>query len=963
MYDHTTGMFNAQQAPYWEEGTSYNVGDMCTILSLLVKCKTAHTSTWFFEEEYWEPVINYLEVVGNGTDAEHLSNARVLDLLGNERLKGTLYIGCDADSTGGTEVALKVNATQQAAGLMSAADKIKLDALDNNFSSKADKVTAATNGNFAGLDATGNLIDSGHKHSDYLTQHQDISGKADKAIGAINGNFAALDSNGNLTDSGHKHNDYLTQHQDISGKVNGPAISTDGHIAVFDGATGKTIKDSGYTIATSVPANAVFTDTTYSAATSIADGLMSATDKSKLDSIAQGATANLGTVTRIASGTGLTGGPITSSGTLKANLRSETGLTGDSVAAAETTGRIYPIVVDNSGYLAVVVPWTNTTYSAATQSEAGLMSAADKTKLDGLNLKSSNSLLNSAGAIEEYSNRIFAVVPDANGKLAVVVPYTNYSAGAGITETVYNEGTYYNSSLNYTYYTQGYTVFTLNLISNTPYSNAAQDATEVSNRIYGIKLDANNKLSVNVPWTDTTYSNATTSAAGLMSAADKIKLDGIAAGATSGTYSNLAAAQNGTDVSLVTTGEKYIWNNKANSENPEFTGYYTIHNNNYDISNNIMNVWDSSVTYAVGTVVYQERTISAGITILNWYKCLEANTNSSPFDNSSKWKSLGRQYIELIGNGTDSNNTSNARMLDWNGNEYLNGDLYINCNADSSGGTSITSLLSIKAPTANPVFTGSISMGRKANTTIGTNSLVIGSNNTATSTYSVAMGYNTEAKGSYAVAIGQSTRATDRASFAIGFGTSATGTASNAEGTSTTASGDSSHSEGSATEAKGGASHAEGAYTSAYAAYSHVEGFHTVARYRYGRVSGKYNATEAVSNWTANTAYTAGDQCRYNNVIYECTTSHTSDSSFDIVNWMQSSKYLEIVGNGTVLVDSNARALDENGNEYLKGNLYVGCNADSSGGKKVMANGDSSITIGSITITESQLQQLLAMLT
>jgi hypothetical protein len=36
-----------------------------------------------------------------------------------------------------------------------------------DISGKADKVTGATNGNFAGLDASGNLTDSGHKHSDY----------------------------------------------------------------------------------------------------------------------------------------------------------------------------------------------------------------------------------------------------------------------------------------------------------------------------------------------------------------------------------------------------------------------------------------------------------------------------------------------------------------------------------------------------------------------------------------------------------------------------------------------------------------------------------------------------------------------------------------------------------------------------------------------------------------------------
>ena len=49
-----------------------------------------------------------------------------------------------------------------------------------------------------------------------LQSHQDISGKADKVSGATNGNFAALDTNGNLTDSGHKHSDYLTSHQSLA---------------------------------------------------------------------------------------------------------------------------------------------------------------------------------------------------------------------------------------------------------------------------------------------------------------------------------------------------------------------------------------------------------------------------------------------------------------------------------------------------------------------------------------------------------------------------------------------------------------------------------------------------------------------------------------------------------------------------------------------------------------------------
>lgn len=51
-----------------------------------------------------------------------------------------------------------------------------------DVSAKADKVSNATSGNFAALDNSGNLTDSGHKHSDYLTSHQDISGKEDKLV-------------------------------------------------------------------------------------------------------------------------------------------------------------------------------------------------------------------------------------------------------------------------------------------------------------------------------------------------------------------------------------------------------------------------------------------------------------------------------------------------------------------------------------------------------------------------------------------------------------------------------------------------------------------------------------------------------------------------------------------------------------------------------------------------------------
>ena len=49
----------------------------------------------------------------------------------------------------------------------------------------------------------------------------------------------------------------------IDGAVTGPSSSVDSHVVTFNGSTGKIVKDSGFTIAKSVPSDAKFTDTIY----------------------------------------------------------------------------------------------------------------------------------------------------------------------------------------------------------------------------------------------------------------------------------------------------------------------------------------------------------------------------------------------------------------------------------------------------------------------------------------------------------------------------------------------------------------------------------------------------------------------------------------------------------------------------------------------------------------------------
>jgi len=105
-------------------------------------------------------------------------------------------------------------------------------------------------------------------------------------------------------------------------------------------------------------------DTTYGAATTSAAGLMSASDKSKLDAIASGATKT--TVDTALSSTSTN--PVQNKVVNSALAGKQATLTaGDNITISGTT-----------------ISAKDTTYSAATTSAAGLMSASDKNKLDAI---------------------------------------------------------------------------------------------------------------------------------------------------------------------------------------------------------------------------------------------------------------------------------------------------------------------------------------------------------------------------------------------------------------------------------------------------------------------------------------------------------------------------------------------------------------------------------------------------
>ena len=82
--------------------------------------------------------------------------------------------GTSIDSFGDVEIALADKISKsQTVGLVKNDGTIDTTNYVSDISGKADKVSGATNGNFAGLDANGNLVDSGKKASDFAQIQSD----------------------------------------------------------------------------------------------------------------------------------------------------------------------------------------------------------------------------------------------------------------------------------------------------------------------------------------------------------------------------------------------------------------------------------------------------------------------------------------------------------------------------------------------------------------------------------------------------------------------------------------------------------------------------------------------------------------------------------------------------------------------------------------------------------------------
>lgn len=281
---------------------------------------------------------------------------------------------------------------------------------------KADKVTSATSGNFAGLDTNGNLTDSGSKASDFSTVKTSESAtsggttlslvttgekytwnnkvsksstagliKNDGTIDTTSyATAASAYSTGDTAETTLADTDYFPFY-DTSATAKRKTLWSniksvlktyfDGIYSTFSGSyndlTNKpTIPSISNCYQSTDTAETTFADddkvpfydTSASAKRNSTWSNIKSVLKTYFDTLY---TNNTGTVTSVGTGVGLTGGTITGSGTIKANLKSETASTLASTAMGSTSSRQYAVGVDKDSYLSVNIPWTDTTTKSA----------------------------------------------------------------------------------------------------------------------------------------------------------------------------------------------------------------------------------------------------------------------------------------------------------------------------------------------------------------------------------------------------------------------------------------------------------------------------------------------------------------------------------------------------------------------------------------------------------------------
>lgn len=407
-------------------------------------------------------------------------------------------------------------------------------------------------------------------------------------------------------------------------------------------------------------------------------------------------TSNTGTVTSVATGAGLTGGTITGSGTIKADLKSETRSSLTAASKGSTSNREYAVGLDANGDLSVNVPWgTGLPDAGAGWSSLLLMD-------QNLSFSSYTSGKYSANFGDSISAMLDTKInPQRFYYYEVIIDNQSYSCNA----------------LDYTDNDKGIVLGNPNLISssyssqNFPfciYKSAAYQysiITTLSGSSHRIRVRAFGwpilRYEGDNDWVATTYPVCCDDYGTI----DPLVLpcpsirEGNSPGSVEEGSSTNVAYYPYTHAEGMGTHAHY---NCAHAEGAQsYAGGYCSHaEGSYGNATGGSSHVEGSDCTAYGDAAHAEGTYSIANGHSSHAEGYATHANS-PFSHTEGYDTIANNrsqhvfgeynledpasasseyrgyFVEIVGNGTDTDHRSNARTLTWNGDEFLAGRLHV----------------------------------------------------------------------------------------------------------------------------------------------------------------------------------------------------------------------------------------------------------------------------------------------